>query len=168
MLKTFEGHNTSVLKVYFLNHGTQLISSASDGLIKLWNIKTNECVGTFDEHSNKTWSLCVSKDENKFVSGGADGRLVIWKDISQEEREDELEKREELLLQEQELQNCLKEKKWKKALGIAIILDKPFKCYEIIKEILEQAQVEDCRLELEKTLIKLREDQISNTKNFVL
>ncbi len=108
--------------------------------------------------------MCVSKDERRFVSGGADGRLVIWKDVTQEEREIELEKREEILLQEQELQNCLKEKKWKKALGLAIILDKPFKCYEIIKEILEQDQVENTRLDLEKTLNKLREDQISKNK----
>lgn len=121
-------------------------------------------MGTFDEHSNKAWSLCVSKDESRFVSGGADGRLVIWKDVTQEEREIELEKREEILLQEQELQNCLKEKKWKKALSLAIILDKPFKCYEIIKEILEQDQVENTRLDLEKTLNKLREDQISKNK----
>ncbi len=160
-----------------MNHGTQLISSASDGLIKLWNIKTNECVGTFDEHNNKAWSLCVNKDESKFVSGGADGRLVVWKDVTQEEREEELEKREEILLQEQELQNCLKEKKWKKALGLAILLDKPFKCYEIIKEILEQKTSDENedntssmtkgRLDLEKTLVKLRDDQIS-TKNCFL
>jgi len=108
----------------------------------------------------------VSKDEKRFVSGGADGRLVIWKDVTEEEREIELEKREEILLQEQELQNCLKEKKWKKALGLAIILDKPFKCYEIIKEILEQDQVGSTRLDLEKTLVKLREDQISKIRDF--
>ena len=88
-----------MLKVYFLNHGTQLVSTGSDGLLKLWNIKSNDCVGTFDEHDNKVWALCVSKDEMKFVSGDADGKLVVWKDVTEEELEEELEKREEIILQ---------------------------------------------------------------------
>ncbi|CAF0778878.1 unnamed protein product [Brachionus calyciflorus] len=168
-VKTFEGHNTSVLKVYFLNHGTQLISSATDGLIKLWNIKSNECVGTFDEHEDKVWALNVSKDENRFVSGGADGKLIVWKDVTGELYEEELEKREEILLKEQELENYLKEKKWKKALGLAILLNKPFRCYEIIKEILQSDPTEDMsnkntkgRQDLENTLLKLRDDQIKS------
>ena len=87
-----------MLKVHFLNHGNQLISTGSDGLIKLWSIKSNECVGTFDEHDDKLWALCVSKDEMKFVSGGADGKLIVWKDVTEELYEEELEKREEVLL----------------------------------------------------------------------
>jgi U3 small nucleolar RNA-associated protein 13 len=87
------------LKLYFLNHGTQIISAASDGLIKLWNIATNECVSTFDEHDDKIWAFCMNKDEKKFVSGAADGKLCIWKDVTHEAREVEMEKRETILLQ---------------------------------------------------------------------
>ena len=125
-------------------------------------------MGTFDEHEDKAWALSINKDESRYVSGGADGRLIVWKDITEEEREEELEKREEVLLKEQELNNYLKEKKWKKALGLAILLDRPFKCYEIIREILQQADdvekngsLAKGRMDLEKTLIKLRDDQIS-------
>lgn len=176
-VKTFEGHNTSVLKLNFLNHGTQLISSGSDGLIKLWSIKTNECVGTFDQHNDKAWALCVSKDESRVLSGGADGKLVIWKDVTQEKREEEIEKNQEILLKEQELSNFLKEKKWKKALGLAIILDKPFKCYEIIKEILQQTdevfntdnkKTTKGKLDLESTLLKLRDDQIKTILKYAI
>ena len=67
------------------------------------------------------------------------------------------------------MSNYLKEKKWKKALGLAILLDKPFKCYQIIKEILEQNDsnhnIQKGRSDLEKTLLKLRDDQISNFLN---
>ncbi len=172
-VKTFEGHNTSVLKVLFINNGTQLLSSGSDGLLKMWNIKTNECVGTFDKHEEKCWALCISRGEERIVSGGADGRLVVWRDVSEEKREEQLAERQEVVLKEQELSNFLREKKWKKALGLAILLDKPFKCYEIIKEILQNTDevVEGSRktsrgkLDLEKTLLKLRDDQISE-KNF--
>jgi U3 small nucleolar RNA-associated protein 13 len=87
-----------VLKVHFLNNGTQLISTGSDGLIKLWNRKADECVGTFDEHSDKLWALCVSKDEMKFVSGGADGKINVWKDVTSELYEEEMEKRNDIIL----------------------------------------------------------------------
>lgn len=66
--------------------------------MKLWNIKTNECVGTFDEHSDKAWALSVSRDEKRFVSGAADGKLILWKDVTEEKREEELEQRQEILL----------------------------------------------------------------------
>lgn len=88
-----------MLKLFFLNHGTQLISAASDGLVKLWNISNNECVNTFDEHDDKIWAFCMSKDEKKFVTGAADGKLVVWKDVSNEAIEIEMENRETILLQ---------------------------------------------------------------------
>jgi hypothetical protein len=71
------------------------------------------------------------------------------------------------------LDNFVQEKKWRKALGLALLLDKPYRCYEIIREILEEydpachdetvAEAKG-RENLEKTLVKLREDQISKMK----
>ena len=52
-LKTFEGHTASVLRASFLTCGTQFISSGTDGLLKLWTIKSNECIATFDQHEEK-------------------------------------------------------------------------------------------------------------------
>jgi len=51
--QTFEGHTVSVLRVSFLTHGMQLLSAGSDGLLKLWTIKTNECVATYDAHDDR-------------------------------------------------------------------------------------------------------------------
>jgi U3 small nucleolar RNA-associated protein 13 len=31
----------------------QLVTSAADGLVKLWNIKDEECVKTLDNHEDK-------------------------------------------------------------------------------------------------------------------
>lgn len=42
-----------MLRVDFLSHGQQLVTSASDGLVKLWNIKEEECVKTLDNHEDK-------------------------------------------------------------------------------------------------------------------
>lgn len=38
--------------------GQQLVTSSSDGLVKLWNIRDEECVKTLDNHEDKV--SCVS------------------------------------------------------------------------------------------------------------
>ena len=98
-MQTFEGHSTSVLKVAFVNNSSQLISTASDGLVKLWSISNNECVNTFDEHDDKTWALCCSRDQKRYVTGGADGKLIVWRDVSGETLLKQAEDNEQTLLQ---------------------------------------------------------------------
>lgn len=38
----------------------QLISSGSDGLVKLWTIRTNECITTMDGHEEKVNDTTIS------------------------------------------------------------------------------------------------------------
>ncbi len=47
--------------------------------MKLWTVKSNECVATLDEHTEKIWSLAVSSDGGTLVSGGADSVVCQWK-----------------------------------------------------------------------------------------
>ena len=54
------------------------LHSGSDGLLKLWTIKNNECVKTMDEHVDKVWTLTVNEAEDRVVSGGGDSNLIIW------------------------------------------------------------------------------------------
>ena len=56
-----------------------LHSSGSDGLLKLWTIKTNECVKTFDAHDDKVWALAVNKAESCVVTGAGDSNIIMWK-----------------------------------------------------------------------------------------
>jgi WD40 repeat protein len=41
----------------------QLLTSSSDGLVKLWNIKDEECVKTLDNHEDKVsyWTCIIRK-----------------------------------------------------------------------------------------------------------
>ena len=55
------------------------MSSSSDGLIKVWTIKNNNCVATLDGHEDKVWALTSSKDETLLISGGADSKMCLWK-----------------------------------------------------------------------------------------
>uniref|UniRef100_A0A672PR51 U3 small nucleolar RNA-associated protein 13 C-terminal domain-containing protein n=1 Tax=Sinocyclocheilus grahami TaxID=75366 RepID=A0A672PR51_SINGR len=151
-LRTFDGHDASVLKVIFVSRGTQLVSSGSDGLVKLWTIKTNECVKTFDAHQDKVWALHGSSKDDLMVTGSADSTITLWKEC--EMKQSKLQ---------QELSNLLHEKKYLKALGIAISLDQPHTALRVIREIRQQ---EDGVQELEKTLLKLRQDQKESVLRF--
>lgn len=62
---------------------SQLISlhcvlSGSDGLVKLWTIKTNECIKTLDAHQDKVWGLHGSRRDDKMVTGSADSNIAVW------------------------------------------------------------------------------------------
>lgn len=155
-LKTFEGHDASVLKIMFVSRGTQLVTSGSDGLLKLWTIKTNECVKTLDSHEDKVWGLHSNKLDNALVTGSADSSIVLWKDVTETELAEELAKKEDEILKKQELSNLLHEKRFLKALGLAITLDQPHTALIVIKAILQEPQGKD---DLEKNLLRLRNDQ---------
>uniref|UniRef100_A0A8C3ANH6 Transducin beta like 3 n=1 Tax=Cyclopterus lumpus TaxID=8103 RepID=A0A8C3ANH6_CYCLU len=155
-LKTFEGHDASVLKVVFVSRGTQLLTSGSDGLVKLWTIKTNECVKTLDAHQDKVWGLHASRKDDKMVTGSADSNITVWVDVTEVELAEEQAKQEDQILKQQELSNLLHEKKYLKALGLAISLDRPRTVLTVIKAI---RQVENSHELLETTVLKLRVDQ---------
>ncbi|XP_019737079.1 transducin beta-like protein 3 [Hippocampus comes] len=162
-LKTFEGHDASVLKVVFVSRGTQLLSSGSDGLVKLWTIKTNECVKTLDAHQDKVWGLHASRKDDKMVTGSADSNITVWTDVTEIELAEEQAKQEDQILKQQELSNLLHEKKYLKALGLAISLDQPHTVLSVIKAI---RQTEDSSELLEKTVLKLRVDQKESLLRF--
>ncbi|XP_062914934.1 transducin beta-like protein 3 [Mobula hypostoma] len=155
-LKTFEGHDASVLKIIFVSHGTQLLTSGSDGLLKLWTIKTNECVKTLDAHEDKVWGLHCNKKDDLVVTGSGDSCIIIWKDVTEIELAEEQAKQEEQILKQQELSNLLHERKYLKALGLAISLDQPQTALVVIKALLAECNGKE---KLESTILKLRQDQ---------
>lgn len=54
------------------------VLSGSDGLVKLWTIKTNECVKTLDAHQDKVWGLHGSQKDDRMVTGSADSNITVW------------------------------------------------------------------------------------------
>ncbi|KAK6476051.1 transducin beta-like protein 3 [Huso huso] len=162
-LKTFEGHDASVLKVIFVSRGTQLLTSGSDGLLKLWTIKTNECVKTVDAHEDKIWGLHGNKKDELVATGSADSCITLWKDVTEIELAEEQAKQEDQVMKQQELSNLLHEKKYFKAMGLAISLNQPHTVLMVIKGILTN---DDGAEQLEKTILKLRRDQKESVMRF--
>ncbi|XP_059226358.1 transducin beta-like protein 3 [Stomoxys calcitrans] len=138
-LKRLEQTST-VLRAEFLDHGKYILSSGSDGLLKLWNIKTNACIQTLDEHEDRVWSLAVSARTQKyFFSAAADSKIIKWKDVTEEYKNSEIDKRQAEVLQEQSLQTLLHENKnLKKAFNLALKLGKPRVTYNILNQFIQK------------------------------
>ena len=108
-IRTLEGHTSSVLKVHWVSRCLQLVSSGSDGLIKLWAVKTSECSLTLDAHEDKVWALDVSEHAGgvELLSGSADSVMVRWRDCTEEVAEKGAAEAALRLEQEQELSNAV-------------------------------------------------------------
>ncbi|XP_013199187.2 transducin beta-like protein 3 [Amyelois transitella] len=170
-LKTFEGHESSVLKVEFLSRGQQIISSGADGLLKLWNIKSSDCKMSLDNHDGKIWSLAVKKDESVLITGGSDSKLVILKDVTTERRDQLAKEREQQILQEQELNNLLHDRKMVKALKLALRMDRPLHVLKIVNEVLKTGTdklyetLKEINNTQKETLLKFAAEWNTNNKN---
>jgi len=166
-IRTFEGHDSSVLSINFLSQGRQILSSGSDGLLKLWVVKTSECATTLDGHDAKVWTTAVSSlpGEPILLSGGADSSLILWKDMTEEEEQAKLEQVQKQILQEQVLSNLIADKKFVRALGLAISLNRPYMALNVMKEIINQ---DDGEKQLEKLLNKLKMEQIGSLLKFAV
>lgn len=107
------------------------MSSGADGLVKLWTIRTNECEATMDGHTDRVWGLDVSADGKTLLSGGADSRIVVWKDTTQAEEEAKRATEEQTILMEQNLANHLRYNEFEQALEIALELEKPMQALKV-------------------------------------
>ncbi|CAO1348795.1 unnamed protein product [Diamesa hyperborea] len=136
-LKSFEGHESSVLRAEFISNGMQLLSAGADGLMKLWNIKTSECVQTLDKHENRIWTMAITNDETVFYSGGSDSQLIKWKDVTDEKKLEVIQKRQDEVIQEQELNNLISQKQMLKALRLALNLNRPHMTLKIINSVIK-------------------------------
>jgi WD40 repeat protein len=60
-----------------LNNGL-VLSASIDKTIKVWNIHKKLCIQTLISHYDVLFSLCII-DKSRFVSGGRDQDIILWK-----------------------------------------------------------------------------------------
>jgi len=87
--------------------GLQLASASVDGVVKIWNIKRQQCVNTFEMHDDKIWTMDLFEqiekiEDNQFgedqfkstihlVTGGCDSTIKIWQDYTDEQEQEDKE-----------------------------------------------------------------------------
>lgn len=159
IIRSFEGNTASALNCRLLNYGTQLLTTAADGLLRLYTIRNAECENIFDVHEDRIWAIEnitsstlkpttpteESDDQqpaatNYILTGGSDSRLILWKDVTKEEELQGLVKAEETLVMEQRLYNYIAKKHYFKALSLALELNHATKLLQIFQKILDEEE----------------------------
>ena len=62
----------------FSPNGDTLASGSVERVVKLWDIRSGECLATMEGHEYPVLSLSFSPDGNRLVSGSGDTSLIIW------------------------------------------------------------------------------------------
>jgi WD40 repeat protein len=71
-------HSNSAWSVTFSTDGQWLVSASYDETIKLWSVKTGECLQTFVGHRGPILSAKFSDNDRFIISVGVDRSLKIW------------------------------------------------------------------------------------------
>ena len=69
----------------FSPKGDILASGSVERVVKLWDIRTGECLAIMEGHKYPVLSLAFSPDGNKLVSGSGDTTLMTW-DVENQSR----------------------------------------------------------------------------------
>jgi len=76
------GHTASISALAFDPDGRLLYSGSWDKWIRVWDVRTGECVRQWQAHSRAVMCLLVQRDAGHatiLISGGGDGRVCFWR-----------------------------------------------------------------------------------------
>jgi len=86
--KVLFGDKANLSKIALSPDGSLLAAACGDGLVRLWDMKSNALIGKFAEHGGGVSAVAFLGDGKKLVSGGTDGQIVLW-DVERLRRSDE-------------------------------------------------------------------------------
>lgn len=77
-LVEFKGHSNFCFSVKFSPQGNLLVSGSFDETVKVWDVRTGECVSTLPAHSDPVTGVDFNTDGTCIVSSSHDGLMRIW------------------------------------------------------------------------------------------
>ncbi|MEQ9553439.1 MAG: hypothetical protein RIM23_27935 [Coleofasciculus sp. G3-WIS-01] len=78
LLRTFEGHRSSISSIVVTPDGKQLISGSLDHSIRIWNFQTGEQLLTLTGHSEWVNAIALTPDSKRVISGSSDKTIKVW------------------------------------------------------------------------------------------
>lgn len=146
-IRTFEGHTNSVLKVIWMDfpqaseansdkkardesrdisrHHSFVASAGGDGLVKVWDVHSNELAATLDNHTDRVWALAPVPGTSGLASGGADSIITLWKDTTSTTVAAAAAESTARVEQDQQLQNYMRGGSYREAITLALQLGHP-------------------------------------------
>ncbi|KAH7408875.1 small nucleolar ribonucleoprotein-like protein complex subunit [Cadophora sp. MPI-SDFR-AT-0126] len=171
-VRTFEGHTNSVLKVAWLGlpnsedrgrKHVQFASAGGDGLVMVWDATTGETSCTLDNHEDRVWALTVHPVSNMIVSGSGDSTVTFWKDTTTSTQAASNAAATQFVEQEQELQNYIHAKSYRKAITLALQLNHPARLLSLFTSVVTGVHEEGslCGVkDVDEVLASLSDEQI--------
>ncbi len=130
-------------KVRWISSSTQLVSSGSDGMIRVWNGHDGSAAATLDEEQHsaggKIWALDAARDGELLLSGGSDGALVMWKDETRESNLASIREKQRQTELKQQMDNLVLKGELVEALAMALQLDHRAQSKKIVEMIRRQS-----------------------------
>lgn len=130
----------------------QVVSAGADGLLKLWNARTAECVTTFGEHEDKVWALAVEGGGATVATGGSDSLAIVWRDSTAEEAGAAAELAAEELEKETLMGLSVARQDFRGAMDVAFDLRRPHKMMTLLKQLLQRPDAAQQILDLVSSL----------------
>ncbi|MEK7396124.1 MAG: hypothetical protein AAB116_04210, partial [Candidatus Poribacteria bacterium] len=78
LIRTLEGHSSSVESVAITSDGRKVVSASWDSTLKVWDIETGDEIRTLKGHSSRVLSVAITPDGRKVVSASSDNTLKVW------------------------------------------------------------------------------------------
>eukprot|EP01050_Picozoa_sp_SAG11_P027196 SAG11_NODE_6790_length_1248_cov_1.752829_3_plen_101_part_00 len=61
-----------------LQHGSLLMSGASDNTVRLWDPEGGRCVKVLSGHTSRVWSVASDAAGRRIASASGDGLVKLW------------------------------------------------------------------------------------------
>jgi len=78
LIKTLQGHNSTVISVAFSPNAELIASVSEDRTAKLWS-RDGKLLHTLKGHDSGIWSVAFSPDSQTIATGSNDGIIKLWK-----------------------------------------------------------------------------------------
>ena len=75
-LKILKGHTNGVMCMQLDDHAHTLATGSYDATVKIWDLRSGECVRTLRGHTSGV--RCLQFDDNRLISGSIDRTLKVW------------------------------------------------------------------------------------------
>ena len=96
----FHGHTSWVARMIFFDNDQTLVTCGADQTVRVWDVATGRETNRLIGARNEIWTLKAIPDTSRLVSGGKDGKVILW------DRQVEPHPRDHVVIPETDIAGC--------------------------------------------------------------